>query len=486
MTDDESAWQALISRDARFDGLFYAGVLSTGIYCRPVCPARKPLRTNCRFFHYAAQAEQAGFRPCLRCRPELAPGNAPVDQAAVLCRQLTDMMEASLADKDFRLSHLAERVGLSERQLRRITHQQLGTTPIELWKSLRLRIARQLLCETTLPITTIAFTSGFGSLRQFNAVFAERYALSPRAFRKDNTIGEKMSDQQTLTLQVAYRPPFDWPMLLSFLEKRRISEVESISDNHYLRTLAVNGQQGWIRVGCQPQRHCLLVEVSSSLVTVIPAVLQKVRQLFDTGANPEAIHAHLGNDPLLGPVLAQSPGIRVPGCWDPFELALRAILGQQVTVAAATTLSGRLARRFGKPITTPFTELCRLAPTAEDFGDAGEEDLQGIGIVRQRINAILALAAADRQGLFQHLPFHTAEQQYTALTALPGIGPWTAHYIAMRAFSQTDAFPKEDIALRNALGGLTPKECEAYSQRWSPWRSYAVMLLWQKITPKVV
>ncbi|WP_029687273.1 AlkA N-terminal domain-containing protein [Tatumella saanichensis] len=485
MTDDESAWQALISRDARFDGLFYAGVLSTGIYCRPVCPARKPLRANCRFFQYAAQAEQAGFRPCLRCRPELAPGNAPVDQAAILCQQLTDIMEASLADKDFRLSHLAERVGLSERQLRRITQQQLGTTPIELWKSLRLKIARQLLCETTLPVTTIAFTSGFGSLRQFNAVFAERYPLSPRAYRNDHRLGEAVHDHQSLTLQVAYRPPFDWPTLLGFLEKRRISEVESINDDHYLRTLAVDGHQGWIRVGCRPQRHCLMVEVSNSLVTVLPAVLQKVRQLFDTGANPEVINAYLGSDPLLGPVLAEYPGIRVPGCCDPFELALRAILGQQVTVAAATTLSGRLAHRFGKPITTPFTELCRLPPTAEDFREACEEDFQGLGIVRQRITAILALATAEREGFFKRLQFQTAELQFTALTALPGIGPWTARYIAMRAFNQTDAFPKEDIALRNALGGLSPRQCEAYSQRWSPWRSYAVMLLWQKMAQQV-
>lgn len=478
MTDDESAYQALISRDSRFDGLFYTGVISTGIYCRPVCPARKPLRKNCRFFRYAEQAEDAGFRPCLRCRPELAPGAAPVDQPALFCQQLIAIIESGLADEEFQLSQLADALQLSERQLRRLTVQQLGITPQTLRQSRRLRLARQLLSETLLPVTTVAFASGFGSLRQFNAVFRQRYELTPSDFRQRSVSQLPLGVEGTLSLRLSYRPPYDWALLLTFLEKRRIKEVEWIHDNHYLRTVAIAGHQGWVRVGHHPQQQCLRVELSQSLIPVIPALLQRLRQLFDTSSSPDSIAGHLAKDPLLGSTLQRHPGIRVAGCFDPFELALRAILGQQVTVAAATTLSRRLACRFGRPISTPFAELSRLAPVAADFSGATADDLGSLGIVGSRIKAILALAGADRENFFQQLQGQSIEQQQAALVALPGIGPWTAQYIVMRAFSRTDAFPKEDIALRKALGGISSREAEAFSRRWSPWRSYAVMLLW--------
>lgn len=481
MTDEKSAYQALVSRDRRFDGLFFTAVRSTGIYCRPVCPARTPLRKNCQFFRYAEQAEKAGYRPCLRCRPELAPGHAPIDQSGVLCQQLIDAVEAGLLEQHFRIATIASQFSLSERQLRRIISQQLGVTPGELRQSRRLRLARQLLSETQLPVTSIAFASGFGSIRQFNAVFLQQYHLSPGAFRKNAPQQPSTGFADTSCVRLFYRPPFDWAALLRFLEKRRIKEVEWVDNGHYLRTVAIGEYSGWIRVGQHPQQSCLEVEFSHSLAPVLPLLLQKLRQLFDLNCQPDLIAAQLATDSRLAPLVEAYPGERVPGCFDSFELALRAILGQQVTVAAATTLSSRLARRFGQPVTTPFPELSRLSPRPENFSDAVADDIGSLGIVGSRIRAILALAEACRGGLFSEK--YTIDHQHLldSLTSLPGIGPWTAHYIVMRAFSWTDAFPKEDIAIRKALGGVTARQAEELSQPWRPWRSYAVMLLWRSL-----
>ncbi len=479
MNDEESAYQAMVSRDSRFDGLFYVAVHTTGIYCRPVCPARKPLRKNCHFFRYAEQAEKAGYRPCLRCRPELAPGHAPIDQAASLCQQFIDAIESGLLDSGSSLPEIARRFSLSERQFRRILHQQLGISPQELRQSRRLKLARQLLTETRLPVTSIAFTSGFGSIRQFNSAFLTHYHLAPSAFRKSLPALPDPQQHQTEKVRLSYRPPFAWHALLRFLARRGIKDVEWIDGEYYLRTLAIGQCRGWIRVGDDPRQHCLRVEFSHSLTPVLPVLLQRLRQLFDLSARPDQIADHLSRDPLLAPLVLQSPGLRVPGCFEPFELAVRAILGQQVTVAAATTLSKRLAARFGQPVVTPFPELSRLAPTAEDFIGATADDIGSLGIVGSRINAILALADATRHGLFRELQNEPQQRGPQRLTELPGIGPWTAQYIAMRAFSLTDAFPKEDIALRKALGGLTPRAAEQRSLIWRPWRSYAVMLLWQ-------
>ena len=479
MNDEESAYQAMISRDSRFDGLFYVAVRTTGIYCRPVCPARKPLRKNCHFFRYAEQAEKAGYRPCLRCRPELAPGHAPIDQPASLCQKFIDAIESGLLDNESSLPEIAKRFSLSERQFRRILNQQLGISPQELRQSRRLKLARQLLTETRLPVTAIAFTSGFGSIRQFNSAFLTHYQLAPSAFRKSLPALPEPQHDETEKVRLSYRPPFAWSSLLRFLARRSIKDVEWIDGEHYLRTLAIGQYQGWIRVGDDPRQHCLKVEFSHSLIPVLPVLLQRLRQLFDLSARPDLIAEHLSADPLLAPLVQNTPGLRVPGCFEPFELAVRAILGQQVTVAAATTLSKRLTARFGKPIVTPFPALSRLAPTAEDFTGATADDIGSLGIVGTRINAILALADATRQGLFRQMHNEPQQRGPQLLTELPGIGPWTAQYIAMRALSLTDAFPKEDIALRKALGGLTPRAAEQRSLIWRPWRSYAVMLLWQ-------
>lgn len=481
MTDEKSAYQALVSRDQRFDGLFYTAVRSTGIYCRPVCPARTPLRKNCQFFRYAEQAEKAGYRPCLRCRPELAPGHAPIDQSDLRCQQLIDAVEAGLLEQHFRIADIARQFSLSERQLRRIISQQLGVTPGELRQSRRLRLARQLLSETRLPVTSIAFASGFGSIRQFNAIFLKQYHLPPGAFRKNTPRQPPTGSVDTSMVRLFYRPPFDWQALLRFLGKRLIKDVEWIDNNHYLRTVAIGKHQGWIRVGQHPTQPCLEVEFSHSLAPTLPVLLQKLRQLFDLNCQPEQIATHLATDCRLASMVAAYPGERVPGCFDRFELALRAILGQQVTVAAATTLSSRLARRFGPPLTTPFPELSRLSPQPESFTDAHADDIGSLGIVGSRIKAILALAKACRGGLFSEKYAINHQQQIESLTDLPGIGPWTAHYIVMRAFSWTDAFPKEDIAIRKALGGVTARQAEALSQAWRPWRSYAVMLLWRSL-----
>lgn len=486
MTQDDTAlYHALSSRDPRFDGVFYVGVTSTGIYCRPICPARTPKSVNCRFFQSAEAAEKASFRPCLRCRPELAPGNAPVDDAHRIVGLIASRMEEGRFDDEVGLEEVAAQFGLSSRQLRRIVQQELGVSPIELLLTRRLLLAKQLLTETRLPIIEVAFASGFSSLRRFNAAFSTRYGMPPSRLRKeaDTQVG-KLVTSETLTLQLTYRAPFDWSGLLQFLRARTLKGVECVGEDSYLRTARLGPYQGWVQVRHAPERRALLVELSHSLTPALPALLGRLRQVFDLSARPDVIAAHLGQDELLAEAVAQNSGLRVPGAFDGFELAVRAILGQQVSVKAATTLACRFAETFGEPIDTPHPELTCLCPTPQRIAAAPVEALTALGILRSRAGSIQTLAeevASGRLKLEAGAPPAVALRQ---LMALPGIGPWTAQYIAMRALRWPDAFPKEDLVLRNALGGITAAQAEARSQAWRPWRSYATLHLWHNSMPK--
>ncbi|HEU5079793.1 MAG TPA: AlkA N-terminal domain-containing protein [Opitutaceae bacterium] len=477
-----AAYRALASRDPRFDGVFFVGVTSTGIYCRPICPVKTPQQKNCRFFNSAEAAEKSGFRPCLRCRPELAPGNAPVDHAHRIAALMAHRIEEGLVEDGAGLEEIAAEFHLSSRQLRRIIQQELGVSPIELLQTRRLLLAKQLLTETKLPVIEIAFASGFSSLRRFNDAFRAQYRMPPTRLRKqangDLTSAESLG--ATTTLQLAYRPPFDWAHLLAFLEGRRIRDVEFIVNDAYLRTVRLGKHSGWIKVTHAPTRRALNVELSNSLTPALPALLGRLRNLFDLAARPDLIADHLAKDPVLKDGIAKNPGIRVPGAFDGFEMAVRAILGQQITVKAATTIAGRFAEALGKKIATPFPELTRLTPLAERVARASIDDVAKLGIVSARAKTIIALAQAFDSGSLRLDANALPEEAIEKLVNFPGVGQWTAHYIAMRGLRWPDAFPKEDIAVRKNLGNVSPKRAEELSQAWKPWRSYAVMHIWNQ------
>jgi AraC family transcriptional regulator, regulatory protein of adaptative response / DNA-3-methyladenine glycosylase II len=498
MTQDTAAlYNAYASRDPRFDGVFYIGVTSTGIYCRPVCTAKTPKAANCRFFNSAEAAEKANFRPCLRCRPELAPGNAPVDDAHRIATLIAQRIEEGMLDHPSRSSPLSEakrsgqakagletiaaKFGWSSRQIRRIVNRELGVSPIELVLTRRLLLAKQLLTETALPIIDIAYASGFSSLRRFNDAFGNRYGMPPSRFRRaTDSSAVVATSSDSFTLQLTYRPPFDWSGMMRFLSARAMKGVESIEDDAYLRTVQLGNHRGWVHVRHESKKRALLVELTHSLTPVLPALLGRLRHLFDLSARPDVIATQLAQDPLLADTIARTPGLRVPGAFDGFELAVRAILGQQITVKAATTLAGRFAVAFGDTIDTPHPALTRLSPTPRRIAAAKPEELAALGIIETRARSIIALAEEMERGRLRleagAPPGATIEQ----LVALPGIGAWTAQYIAMRALRWPDAFPKEDIALRNALGGVTAARAEELSQPWRPWRSYATLHLWHR------
>lgn len=479
MIEDAAAYHALKSRDPRFDGVFFVGVTSTGIYCRPVCPVRVPKRENCRFFTVAGAAEKAGFRPCLRCRPELAPGNAPMDQGQRMADLIVHRMEEGLVEDGTGMEEIAAQFDLSSRQLRRIIQRELGVSPIELIQTHRLLLAKQLLTDTRLPVIEIAFASGFSSLRRFNDAFSAHYRMPPTRLRKEAAAHPcKIHAADTSTLQLAYRPPYDWENMLRFLAARAISGVECVTSGAYMRTVRLGGHTGWIKVAHAAAKNALHVEFTHSLVPVLPALLGRLRSVFDLSARPDVIAAHLMQDGRLEQAVGRNPGLRVPGAFDGFELAVRAILGQQITVQAATKIACRYAEALGAKIETPFAELTRLTPQAAQVAHASPDDIAHLGIIRTRAACILALAQAFHSGALQLEPGADPEHAIARLVALPGIGPWTAHYIAMRALRWPDAFPKEDIVVRNNLGGVSARRAEEMSQPWRPWRAYAVMHLW--------
>ncbi len=481
----DACYAALKARDARFDGSFFTGVTSTGIYCRPVCSVKAPKRENCRFFCHAAQAECAGFRPCLRCRPELAPNSVVwsiQDASYILAHQAAKLLDEpeGWLDSPPSVEKLALKLGISDRHLRRIFEAQFGVSPLQYLQTRRLLTAKQLLADTQLPITQIALMSGFASVRRFNAAFAAHYQLNPTQLRR---AAPKADGLQGMTVKLGYRPPYDVAAMLAFMETRRIHTIESIAacaHKYWVkRTFGVQvaGEKhtGWLHVRFDEARHQLVLTVSDSLHGVLPLVIRRVRAAFDLDADPQAINAALHGDFPTG------DGLRVPGAMDGFELAVRAVLGQQITVAAARTLAQRLVDTFGEPISTPWPELTRLFPSPAVLAGASSDALGQLGIVRQRQAAIVGLAKAVDGGLQLH-GGADVEASIEALTSLPGIGDWTAQYIAMRALRWPDAFPAGDVALHKILGvqGLKhpARLAEAAALAWKPWRSYAVIRTW--------
>jgi AraC family transcriptional regulator of adaptative response / DNA-3-methyladenine glycosylase II len=476
--DAASCYRALVARDARFDGLFFVGVITTGIYCRPVCTARTPGRDRCRFFASAAAAEREKFRPCLRCRPELAPGNAPVDASSRMASAVVARIEAGALDNGGSLEQLAHEVGLCSRQLRRIVRKELGVSPVQLAQTHRLLLAKQLLTDTRLPIIDVAFASGFSSVRRFNALFRSHYRLTPGRLR--HSAGTEPGEK-TLRLRLAYRPPLAWAEMLHFLSARALTGVESICGQSYARTVVVGKHRGWLRVEPVPGRAVLAVEFSAGLAPVLPPLLARLRNLFDLNVRPDVITSHLSGDDQIGLAVRRCPGLRVPGSFCGFELALRAILGQQVSVRAATTVAGRVVAAFGKPIDVPSPGLTHLSPAPDRIAGAKRGDLTRLGITAARAECIQALARAVVNGRLTLEPGPNPETAVQRLMELPGIGEWTANYIAMRALRWPDAFPHADLGLSKGLGKTSSRQVRAAAEVWRPWRAYAAMHIWHTL-----
>lgn len=490
LLDRESCNRAVESADARFDGVLFVGITTTTIYCRPICPARRTLRKNRKFFSSAPAAERAGFRPCLRCRPELAPGRASIDAVPRLAEAAAQRIIAGALNGSG-LDTLAGELGVSGRQLRRAMQQELGVSPIELAQTHRLLLAKQLLTETRLPISRVADASGFQSLRRFNALFRDRYRLNPERLRS-RVEGpgsrlqrkEKVGAGATLSLTLAYRPPLAWEPLLSFLAARATPGVERVSSGIWSRVVRVDGRTGVIRVrqpaaGTALADHDVVVlEVDPVLAPVLMPLCARVKHLFDLVAEPNAIEMHL-TKAGFGAIGRKGRGLRVPGAWDGFELAVRAILGQQVSVAGATTLMGRLTALYGNPIDIGEEGFTHLPPDAERLAEAGIDAIRQVGLPRARAATIHALATLVAGGELTLEPGGDVRALVRRLMEVRGIGAWTAEYIAMRALHWPDAFPASDLVLRRAAGGLSTVQLTKAAERWRPWRSYAAMHLWR-------
>jgi len=466
------------SRDARFDGRFFIGVTTTGIYCRPICPARAPKDENVRYFPTAAAAQAAGFRPCLRCRPEASPGTpAWSGTSGVVSRALRLIAEGAL-DTDG-VTRLADRLGVTDRHLRRLFLQHLGATPLEVALTRRVHFAKKLLDETALSCHQVALAAGFGSLRRFNGEIRRTYSRTPTQLRR-LARNRQATRPECYRFRLAYRPPYDWHGVLDFLAARATPGVEQVDQGGYQRTITVDGLHGTIRVSQSATGNALDLEVCFPSPRALLVIVERVKQLFDLGADPSVIADQLANDATLRAAIRAHPGIRTPGAWDGFELAVRAIVGQQISVRGATTIAGRIAAAFGSPLPLEgrgFSPvLTHLFPTAAQLIDV---PIEHAGVIAARANAIRALARHVADGHLLFDPMHDSAATVGALKQVPGIGEWTAQYIAMRALGEPDAFPSGDVVLQRICGGVTARELDRLAEAWRPWRSYAVMLLWQ-------
>jgi AraC family transcriptional regulator, regulatory protein of adaptative response / DNA-3-methyladenine glycosylase II len=475
--------RARLSRDARFDGRFFIGVRTTGVYCRPICPARSPKDENVIYFQTAAAAEAAGFRPCLRCRPEASPGTpAWIGTSCIVSRGLRLIGEGALrgAESGDRLEseagveQLAARLGVTARHLRRLFVRHLGATPLEVALTRRAHFAKRLLDETSLSVQEVAFASGFGSVRRFNGQIRRTFSRTPTELRrvKRGAIG---ADPNCYHFRLAYRPPYDWEAMLAFFAARATAGVEFVDEGRYHRTIEVDGRWGTVDVFRIDSKPVIGLDVRFPDPRALLFIVERVRRMFDLAADPAVIEKHLAADRWLRRSLDDHPGIRMPGAWDGFEIGVRAVLGQQVSVRAATTIAGRLATSFGSAVVTSRGAE-RLFPGPAQLAYA---PLEHVGVMPARAETIRRLARALSDGALTLSPDADSAEVMTSLTALPGIGPWTASYVAMRALGEPDAFPTGDLVLRRMTGNTTTAELERRSQAWRPWRAYAVMLLWR-------
>ncbi|MBI2840702.1 MAG: DNA-3-methyladenine glycosylase 2 family protein [Acidobacteria bacterium] len=475
--DTRACYEALRSRDPRFDGRFFTGVLTTGIYCRPICPAVTPRFENVRFFACAAAAEENGFRPCKRCRPETAPGTPPwAGTSTTVKRALRLIAEGGLDDGG--VDVLAAKLGIGARHLRRLFHEELGASPLSVAETHRIHFARKLLDSTDWPVGRLALLSGFGSVRRFNDAIRNTFGLPPTRLRR---MSEGVGPTKSPRLRIPYVPPYDWDALLDWFEVRAVPGLELVRDGAYRRTFELAGARGILEVRHDPRSKCLEVLLPAQVTASLIPLAEKVRRQFDCSSVPQQIATHLRRDPLLAPLVSRRPGLRVPGAFCPFELAVRAILGQQVSVRGARTFAERLVQIFGDPMPGDTAGLTHVFPDPSRLMQA---DLSRIGITRARASTIRAVAAAFCDGRIDLSQNTELDGFVGRLAAIPGVGPWTAHYIAMRGAGEPDAFPSGDLWLRRAASTTTnplkSRELESRSAAWRPWRAYAAMHLWLK------
>jgi AraC family transcriptional regulator, regulatory protein of adaptative response / DNA-3-methyladenine glycosylase II len=467
--------RARISRDPRFDGKFFIAVTSTGIYCRPICPVRSPKRVHIRYYPTAAAAAEAGYRPCLRCRPEAAPGSPAWLGTSAIVRRALRLIDDGCLDGDS-VEDLAARLGIGTRHLDRLFMEHVGASPMAVAQTRRLHFAKRLLDETHLPITETALAAGFGSVRRFNDAFHSAYGLTPRELRSRRRSVPAVSGDE-VALRMAFRPPYDWEHMWSFLATRALAGVERVDDRGYARTVACGAGHAIIQVRQLANENMLELRVRGAAPVALFSLSSTARRMFDLAADPGRIVPALEHDPSLAPLVRSHPGLRIPGAWDPFECAVRAVLGQQVSVAAGCTFAARLVERVGQPVSSGEPELTHLFPPPAALAHA---DLEGLGLTSARIGTLRVLAGAVRDGLDLSGP---AEDVIGALTALPGIGTWTAQYVALRALGEPDAFLAADLVLRRVASStdapLSARALEARADAWRPWRGYAALHLWR-------
>jgi AraC family transcriptional regulator of adaptative response / DNA-3-methyladenine glycosylase II len=473
--DYENARQ---SRDPRFDGRFFVGVITTGIYCRPICPVKIPLKKNVQLYPSAAAAAVAGFRPCLRCRPESSPGTPAWSGSSWKVSRALQLIDLGYLD-GAAVDKLAAELEITPRQLSRLFRDHIGASPVEVAQTRRLHFAKKLIDETDLPFSEICFAAGFGSVRRFNAVLLASYQRSPKQLRRRQKSVKVLPDKP-ICITLTYRPPFDWQTMLAFLKYRHIPGVEHVTEYSYARTISLEGVYGDFKVEFAENSESLQVEINFPDSKALYSIVDRIRSLFDLRADSESIDGFFKQDGVLKPLAKKYPGMRVPGCWDGFEVSIRAILGQQVTVAAATTLAGRIAKKFGSEYLGDNENLTHVFPSAKVIADG---DLNGLGIVGARIHGIKALAQkVANEDIVINCTVPT-DAFVKNICSIKGIGEWTAYYIAMRALGDPNAFPYSDLILCRAATkpgeALTPKQLLALSLSWQPWRAYGVILLWR-------
>jgi AraC family transcriptional regulator, regulatory protein of adaptative response / DNA-3-methyladenine glycosylase II len=470
--DLQTCSRARLTRDARFDGKFFIGVITSGVYCRSICPAPTAKEKNVRYYPTAAAAAEAGFRPCLRCRPECSPGTpAWLGTPNTVSRALRLIDESGLEDGG--VEHLASRLGVGSRHLRRLFLQHLGATPSAVAQTRRLHFAKKLIDETTLPMNEVALASGFGCVRRFNAAIRKIYQRTPTQIRRLSRLtGDQPKNQYVFRLR--YRPPYHWPGVLKYLEMRATPGVEAVEGNCYRRTISLNGQRGYFEVSLDEESPTLNVRLHFGDPRALFVIIQQIREMFDVDADWSAIVRGLSEDPALARRLRSAPGLRVPGCWDGFELTVRAILGQQITVRGATSLAGRIGAKFGEPF-SPTKALSQIFPSAQVLSEA---DLTTVGLTKARAATIRNVARAVREGKINFQRVLDSNALQAQLGAIPGIGKWTTEYVAMRALREPDSFPSGDRGLLRALQLGDADQLEKRADAWRPWRAYAATYLW--------
>jgi AraC family transcriptional regulator, regulatory protein of adaptative response / DNA-3-methyladenine glycosylase II len=465
--------RARLSRDPRFDGKFFIGVRGSGVYCRPICPSPTAKEKNVQYFLTAAAAEEGGFRPCLRCRPECSPGTpAWIGTPNTVSRALRLISENGL---DGGVEKLAAQLGVGSRHLRRLFVRHLGATPLAVAQTRRLHFVKSLIDQTQLSMHEIAIASGFGCVRRFNATIRKIYKRTPTQIRRLSRLASNLPENHYY-FRLRYRPPYDWNGMLAFLQPRATPGVEEVENGIYRRSISFRGDLGCFEVSRDENNHSLNVRVQFDDPKALYFIIERIRAMFDLNADWIAIARSFKVDPDLEAKVKANPGLRVPGCWNGFELGVRAILGQQVTVKGATTLAGRLVRQFGRMVSVTH-ELTHTFPEPEVLAEA---NVASIGLPQSRARTIQEFARfmLNHRGAFEGIVDSSA--LLDELCRIPGFGQWTAQYVAMRALGDPDAFPSGDLGLLRGLGLKNVRELEKRAELWRPWRAYAAMYLWSR------